>query len=110
MIAQSFISPQSPHAIAVVGVSLDAAQFRSVRQALHQEFPALAQLAANRQCQMVNDGGCLRILPIGGGVIPADITADAVSDVIRATLDAQPVHSALWADAQTIRYARRGGR
>lgn len=105
---KNFVPPTAPHAIAVLGVQLDAAAFRTVRQQLHAAFPALAQLAASRQCQMVNGGDMLRILPVNGGVIPADITADAVSDVIRTTLEAQPAHSVLWAEAQTIRYARRG--
>lgn len=106
---KNFVSPRPPHAIAVLGVRLDAAGFRTVRQALHAAFPALAQLAAKRQAQMVNGGDMLRILPVNGGVIPVDITAEAVSAVIQRALDAQPSHQALWAEASTIRYARRGG-
>ena len=90
-----------------VQVTLDANEFRRVRQTLHATFPELARLANQRQAQMVNSNGLLRILPVNGGEIPEDITADAVAGVIERALSESAAFP-FWADAQTRHYARRG--
>lgn len=102
---RGFITPN--HSIRIrVNAQLDAAAFRTVRQRIHEAFPELAQLAAQRQAQTVYDNGVIRILPVRGGEIPAHITNEAICDAL-ASLPSQP-HAALWAEAATIRYARRG--
>ena len=88
-------------------VNLDQAQYRRVRNELMQRFPDLAKLAQERRLQTTNHWGAFSLAAVRGAQLPEEVNSDAVREVIQRIIDEQPFHMALWAEQQTIKYARR---